>query len=132
MALLLPGVSMSFKMISLCLFLSLNCNANCDFYGYSLSSLSERFDQSPISLPKETTWIKFSKAFSYIGEFDQQACSGDALATQTLMDRYNHNEYLLIYTQTDECDGGNSYGIVFDQKMNFYAVVQDYDFYCLP
>ncbi|MFK8136797.1 MAG: hypothetical protein AB8E15_00415 [Bdellovibrionales bacterium] len=64
-----------------------------------------------------------------IKDFDQKYCLG-AFSTQELKS-YGGKVLVQIVSEQDDCDGGNSYGIVIDKvNLKVIAAIQDSDYYC--
>ena len=64
-----------------------------------------------------------------IGSFDTQACKNNVLY-YVVQNKNDHHIYTVFATNADECDGGNSYGLIFKTKTvtkkTIRAYVQDY------
>lgn len=68
--------------------------------------------------------------FPSLGDFDYDSCK-DAVK-ETIVKGADGSRLRLIYTIEDSCDGGNSYGMVIDDKtLAPVALIHDSDISCL-
>lgn len=68
--------------------------------------------------------------FESLGSFEYEECK-DAV-TEVTMQASDGSRIRMLYTTEDSCDGGNSYGIVIDDKtLAPVALINDGDISCL-
>lgn len=66
----------------------------------------------------------------YIGqEFDYESCKG-ALRSIDFYDIVSGDHYHGIFTHDDDCDGGNSHGVLYNDKDEHIGYIYDGDFSC--
>ena len=81
-------------------------------------------DPRAVDLPDIFTQFK-----DEIGVFDKEACKNNVLR-YVVKNKKDNYIYTVFATNADECDGGNSYGLIFKTKTvtkkTIRAYVQDY------
>lgn len=69
------------------------------------------------------------KSMPVLKELDYNSCQG-AITEISYIDM-DGNEFMILHSSQDECDGGNSYGVVYNKdSYGIVAHVKDGDFYC--
>jgi len=119
--------------------ISINSFATCSAPEGDLGSVYDGYDNDQTEyLYNETSdngKIPFpGKLFSQypsLGEFDAKECA-DAVTESVIKNKKTGISYVAVYTIEDNCDGGNSYGLLFNEdKSKVVATINDGDFYCI-
>ncbi len=83
-----------------------------------------------VSFPKNL----FKDHESEIYSFDEESCK--TVALKTIYDVSSKKIFSAYYTNSDECDGGNSYGVIVQgsepDSSKSIAVIRDSAIECLP
>lgn len=110
----------------------------CSLEGYALGDLSTWNGESRL---KEThsKGVSLKEAMNFHPEatelfsdlLEDEFCQKDPKAFQ-IIEFISPTAQIMtaVYSIDDNCDGGNSFGLVLDSKKNVYASINDYDFYC--
>lgn len=59
---------------------------------------------------------EFNNIPTFAGDFDYEQCK-DAIVASKVQDKLTGKIFTAVYTNEDHCDGGNSYGVLYDQEM---------------
>lgn len=125
------------KKIFLFLILSIqygNSAQACRFEGLSLTSIQKNKEfrtenQGPVHFPREL----IRSQVSALGEVNAKECLKGFWALK-IVDLKNGETYTAFHSNWDECDGGNSFGVIVkgtqalpDQGV---ATIEDSDFWC--
>ena len=102
--------------------------ANCTFEDLTKGDLT--------SLPrfeiKKTQTVAFESQlfaqFKELGSFDELEC--ESLLKITYYDRLTKGKFKILSTLLDDCDGGNSYGLILEDN-KVLATIEDSEIYCL-
>lgn len=106
----------------------------CLFDGLSMSGLEAtgRFsieEDESVNFPK----ILVQSQGELLGEFQSQECHF-AFRRERITDKVTGDIYSAYYSNDDECDGGNSYGVIVKGLQplpeKVVATIEDSDLYC--
>jgi hypothetical protein len=128
-----------FLALSSTLTISAATQTKCEFEGLNLADFKDenaRFKNNPktdkiIDLPKI-----FSSYEGTLGTFSAEDCKKSIRKTQ-LQSLASQKTYTIFYTVEDNCDGGNSYGLIMTTKSSspnkdgVVALITDSDITCL-
>ena len=125
--------------LSFAMTISAATQTKCEFEGLSLADLkveNSRFKNNLVEdkimdLPKI-----FSSYEEILGTFNAEDCKKSIIKTK-LQSLASSKTYTLFYTNEDNCDGGNSYGLIMTTKSSspkkdgVIALITDSDISCL-
>lgn len=102
----------------------------CSVEDTSIYQVREESDFTEISAKDVAFPGYLFSQFESLGDFDYESCK-DAV-TEVTMQAADGSRIRMLYTNEDSCDGGNSYGIVIDDKtLAPVALINDSDISCL-
>lgn len=116
--------SLLFCVLMICGFTVAKADQICP-QGFHESTYSDVFkdDGQRIQFP-----AKLFKSFEkYIHVFDAKAC---AHAIEEVKTQVDGRQYTALYSIEDECDGGNSYGLILDGEKHVIGFISDSEIVC--
>lgn len=110
--------------------------AHCVFAGLTLNDLREGAQFARIQETSHEFPTALFNAFkSELGRFSAKRCAQVGMEKLHLSQHHSYGIYTAYYTHHEDCDGGNSYGVIVEGLLplppNAVAVIQDSFVSCL-
>lgn len=107
----------------------------CELEGFSLANFDNSSDYQILTQEQKAPPTVLKKFAAQIGSFNSQECRA-GFNINTYLDKKTKKFWTLLFSHHDECDGGNTYGLVIEgpviREEKVIATIEDSNLYCLP